>query len=149
MAFVAFVAMTVALSADVIGREVFSEGVFGAVRFSLFALILCAMAGFGLATANGAHLRPRFLDFLTERTLRRPAARAGNLLSAIILGTFVYAAWKMVSFSLVIGETDLMLGIPMWPIQMAIPVGFGLSAIRYLIYALYPDLAPEEGVLAE
>ncbi len=149
IAFVTLLSMTLALAADVIGRELFQSGVFGSVKFSVFALIYCAMAGFGIATATGGHLRPKFLDGLLGPVLAGPATRAGNVASCLILLTLAYGGWKMVVFSREIEDTDLTLGIMLWPIQIAIPLGFALSALRHLIYAAFPDHAPAEGAFAE
>ena len=139
-----FSAVLAALSVDVIGREVFAHGLFGSSKFAVYALILCAMAGFGLATASGAHLRPRFLDFVTQGRAEAPARRAGRVASAAILLFLAWGAVDMVSFSRMIGERDLTLGWLVWPVQTILPVAFVLSALRHLIYAAFPELAPVE-----
>jgi len=139
-----FSAVLASLSMDIIGREVFAQGVFGASKFAVYALILCAMAGFGLATASGAHLRPRFLDFVTQGRAEVPARRAGRVASAAILLFLAWGAVDMVSFSRMIGDRDLTLGWPVWPVQMILPVAFALSALRHLIYAVFPALSPVE-----
>lgn len=149
IAFLTLTAMTLALSVDVIGRELFKSGVFGSVKFAVYALIFCAMAGFGIATATGGHLRPKFLDKMLPPGLTGAATRAGNLASALILLALAWGGWQMVQFSIEIEDTDLTLGIPVWPIQLAVPLGFALSALRHLLYAVYPDEAPAEGALVE
>ncbi|MGV0910217.1 TRAP transporter small permease [Martelella sp. FOR1707] len=140
----AFSAVLAALSLDVIGREVFAHGLFGASKFAVYALILCAMAGFGLATASGAHLRPRFLDFVTQGRAEAPARRVGRVASAAILLFLAWGAVDMVSFSRMIGERDLTLGWLVWPVQLVLPVAFVLSALRHLIYAMFDELSPVE-----
>jgi TRAP-type C4-dicarboxylate transport system permease small subunit len=147
--FVAFLAMVAALSADVIGREIFGHGVFGAIKFAVYALIYCAMAGFGIATASGSHLRPKFLDNAVPRSLTGPATRAGQFASAGILLTLAWAGWTFVSFSMLIEERDVTLDWLIWPIEIAIPIGFALSAIRHIAFGIWPDLLPEERGVAE
>jgi TRAP-type C4-dicarboxylate transport system permease small subunit len=142
--FGSFVAMLAAVSADVIGREVFGQGIFGSVKFAVYALILCAMAGFGIATASGSHLRPRFLDRLTSGAVEIPARRIGRIASAAILLGLAWGAWQMIAFSRSINERDITLGWLVWPMQLALPIGFGLSALRHLIYAAQPQLMPKE-----
>lgn len=144
IAFLTFVAMVLALGADVAGRELFNHGVFGSVKFAVYALIFCAMAGFGIATSTGSHLRPKFLDHLFRGALESPSIRLGQLVSAAILLSLAYAGLQMVQFSILIEDRDLTLDWPVWPIQMAIPVGFTLSALRHLIYAVKLDLLPVE-----
>ncbi len=149
MVVLTFLAMLVALIADVIGREFFSQGVFGSVKFAVYALILCAMAGFGLATASGSHLRPKFLDFVSKGRVEMPVRRMGRIVSAGILLFLGWGALQMVAFSHLIEERDLTLGWLVWPVQMILPVAFAISALRHLIYAVVPSLMPVEEELKE
>lgn len=149
VAILTFLLMVAALAADVIGRELFGTGIFGSVKFAVYALIYCAMAGFGIATATGSHLRPSLADGLIPRKLTGAAIRIGNLASAAILLTLAYAGYEFVEFSRMIEERSDTLDWLMWPVQAAIPIGFTLSALRFLIYAAYPALLPEEQGIAE
>lgn len=149
IAFVAFIAMVGALAADVIGREILGHGVFGAVKFGVYALIYCAMAGFGIATASGSHLRPKFLDGITPSFLDGPVTRAGQFASAGILLMLAYAGWTFVAFGMMIEERDVTLDWLIWPIQAAIPIGFVLSALRFIAYGIWLDLKPAEGGVME
>lgn len=149
IAFTAFVVMLTALLADVIGREVFAEGVFGSVRVAVYGLILCAMAGFGIATSTGGHLRPKFLDGVLRGPAERPGMVLGQLASAAILAYLAYAAWQMAAFTRMIEERDIVLDTLVWPIQMALPAGFALSALKHLIFAIFPALLPQEKGMAE
>lgn len=148
IAFVCFIIMLGVLIADVVGREMFHAGIFGSVRVAVYGLIICAMAGFGLATATNGHLRPAFMDSVFSGPLEAPAIRLGQLASAGILVMMAYAAWKMVAFSLLIDERDLALGIPVWTVELALPVGLALSAFRHLCFAAFPALIPaKQGVM--
>lgn len=149
IAFTAFVVMLAALLADVIGRELFAEGVFGSVRVAVYGLILCAMAGFGIATSTGGHLRPKFLDGALRGPLELPGIALGQLASAAILAYLSYAAWQMAAFTRLIEERDIVLDTLVWPIQMALPVGFALSAFKHLVFAFFPALLPQEKGVAE
>lgn len=149
IAFAAFLVMVAALAADVIGRELFGHGVFGAVRFAVYALIYCAMAGFGIATATGSHLRPRFLDSAVPHSLTGPTTRAGQFASAGILLSLAWAGMTFVSFSRLIEERDVILDWLVWPIEIAIPVGFALSAVRHIAYGIWSDLLPNQRGAAE
>lgn len=149
IAFVAFLLMLGALAADVIGREVFGHGVFGAVKFSVYALIYCAMAGFGIATASGSHLRPKFLDRLVPQKFEGLALLLGQFASAGILLTLAAAGLTFVELGILLEERNVTLDILIWPIQSAIPAGFALSALRHIIYGVWLDLLPAEKAVAE
>ncbi|MEY8828636.1 TRAP transporter small permease [Sedimentitalea sp. XS_ASV28] len=149
IAFAAFVLMLGALAADVIGREVFGHGVFGAVKFAVYVLIYCAMAGFGIATATGSHLRPKFLDDAIPASLSSVAVRLGQFASAAILLTLAWAGLTFVESGMLLEERDVTLDVLIWPVQMAIPIGFSLSGLRHIIYGIWPDLLPAESAVAE
>lgn len=149
IAFAAFVLMLGALAADVIGREIFGHGVFGAVKFAVYVLIYCAMAGFGIATATGSHLRPKFLDKAVPEALTSLALRLGQFASAAILLTLAWAGLTFVELGMMLEERDVTLDVLIWPVQLAIPVGFALSALRHIFYGIWLDLLPTESAVAE
>ncbi|SDD52655.1 TRAP transporter small permease [Ruegeria marina] len=144
LAFCTFVVMLGALIADIVGREVFGQGVFGFVRVAVYALILCALVGFGIATATGGHLRPKFLDGVLAGPVETAGVRAGQVVSALILLMLAKASWDVANFSREIGERDVTLGWLVWPMQVSMPIAFTLSALRHAAYAVWPDLSPIE-----
>ena len=149
IAFVAFILILGALAADVFGREIIGKGVFGAVKFGVYALIFCAMAGFGIATATGSHLRPKFLDKLVPYALEPLALKLGQFVSASILLTLAYAGLTFVELGVMLEERDVTLDVLIWPVQLAIPVGFVLSAIKHIIFGIWLDLLPAGQAVAE
>lgn len=149
LAFSCFVLMLGALAADVIGREFFGHGVLGAVKFAVYALIYLAMAGFGVATATGSHLRPKFLDGLVPRAVEPIAIRLGQFASATILLVLAWAGLTFIQLGILLEERDVTLDVLVWPIQLAIPAGFALSALRHIIYAIWLDLMPTDNAVAE
>ncbi|AVO37271.1 TRAP transporter small permease [Pukyongiella litopenaei] len=144
LAFCTFAVMLAALIADVVGRELFGQGVFGSVRVAVYALILCALAGFGIATGTGGHLRPRFLDGVLAGPVETAGIRAGQVVSVLILLMLAKASWDVASFSREIGDRDVTLGWLVWPMQVSMPIAFSLSALRHMAYAVWPDLSPIE-----
>lgn len=149
VAFAVFVLMLAALAADVIGREVFGHGVFGAVKFSVYALIYCAMAGFGIATASGSHLRPKLLDKVLPLAWRPMAVRLGQFASVAILLLLAWAGLTFVQQAWALQERDVTLNVLIWPVQLALPLGFVLSALRHLCWGVFSDLLPAESAVTE
>ena len=64
----AFAVLVAVLFADVISREATAAGLHWASQIGVWANVAVVMAGFGLASASGAHLRPRFLDALLPQS---------------------------------------------------------------------------------
>ena len=64
----AFSIVVIALMSDVIGREVFGHGVFGAQRIAVWAAAVVGLVGFALVTSDAGHLRPQFADHWLPRS---------------------------------------------------------------------------------
>ena len=137
-----FIIMTALLLIDTLGRELVGKGFFGANIYATYALICSAMAGFGIATALGGHLRPSFMDGLVSGANERAVVRLGQFVTAALAIVIMLAAIQFVSVTIEFNETNQVVGWPLWPIQMALPVGFGVAALRHLIYGIWPDLIP-------
>jgi phage terminase large subunit GpA-like protein len=55
------------LALDIVGRELAGGGRIWAIPVAVYANVLLAFIGMGVASAHGAHLRPRFLDGAVPR----------------------------------------------------------------------------------
>jgi TRAP-type C4-dicarboxylate transport system permease small subunit len=139
---------------DVIGREIVGPlfkllnidvgptGVFAAQRLSVYALVIGAFLGIGIATATASHLVPRVLFGLTPPSWAPALDRMADLLTGIFL---VGVAYYGLVFVLSSKATDLrapVLDWSVWPVQMMIPLGFLSAALRYFLYAAWPALRP-------
>lgn len=146
VALLAFAVMTLVIIADVVSRKVTGQGIAGAPRIAVYAMIITALISFGLASHNGRHLRPRFADsWLPERWLGG-IIRLQECLTAVFCLTFAITAVIVVYDTYQLQETSRMLRIAIWPMQTVMPCAFFIGAIRHMIYALYPALRPNEGV---
>lgn len=154
VAVIAFGFIAGILVLDVLGREFLgpllrflgfepgATGIFASQKLSIFALVIGSFAGIGIATATGAHIVPSFASGWVPRPWQRAYDRAVDLLTGLFLIGVVWFGLKFVGSSF---KTDLrapVLDWPVWPIQLAIPLGFLSAAGRYLIYAAWPVLRP-------
>jgi TRAP-type C4-dicarboxylate transport system permease small subunit len=154
IAVAAFSVIAGLLLADVIGREFVGPllrwldlyhgptGLFGSQRISVYALIIGSFAGIGIATATGSHLVPRIGWGWTPAAWASWIDRAADAVTAAVLTA---VAWYGVEFVLSSKATGLrapVLDFVVWPIQLAIPLGFLSAALRYACYAVWPALKP-------
>jgi TRAP-type C4-dicarboxylate transport system permease small subunit len=58
----AFATLVLIIFADVVSRELTNAGLYWASQTGVWANVLIVMAGFGIASSEGTHLRPRFTD---------------------------------------------------------------------------------------
>jgi TRAP-type C4-dicarboxylate transport system permease small subunit len=132
----------IALMADVLGRELFGHGVFGAQRLAVWTTAIAGLMGFAVVTAEGGHLRPRFADALIPKAAEPAMGRIADLVSASIC---IFLGWYAVEFvrsSFALGERGTAIDIPVWPIQIILPWMFFSSALRHLFFAVWPELKP-------
>lgn len=144
VAVTAFAGVALALTADVIGRELFGNGVYGAQKFAVYCTAVAGMTGFALVVAKGGHLRPKFLDRLVPKRFDAQFNRICDLAAAAICIFLGIYALQFVISSYQLGERGLALNILVWPIQSIIPYVLFSSALRYILFALLPANRPAE-----
>ena len=136
------------LLADIIGRELFSTSIYGAQKIAVQATMIAAFMGLTLATSQGSHMRAEAADVLVPQRWSAQADRFGYVLSTIL-----YAALAAISFQFMMetrkyGMNIPVLGWPMWPVQVVLPLAFGSSALKSLAFAVFPALAPQREIRA-
>ncbi|MFN5512656.1 MAG: TRAP transporter small permease [Burkholderiales bacterium] len=132
-----------ALVADVIAREFFGNGIFGAQRFAVWATAIAGLVGFALVTAERGHLRPQFTDKWLPAAWDPHMERISDVVSAAICIALGWYAIEFVKSSHALGERGMAIPIKLWPIQLILPWMFFSSAIRHLVFAALPVLRPE------
>ena len=140
----AFVLLIAVVFADVLSREASGAGIYWASRVGVWANVFVVLAGFGLASADGAHLRPRFAD----NWLPASFSPALEFMQHLVMSLFCIAIGGL-ALSVVLGsyqlrEVSLDLYVPIWPVQALLPLAFFTAAIRHGLYAFVPALRPAE-----
>ena len=108
-------------------------------EISRYMLVWSAIIGVSLAVRERKHISVDFLPILFgERS-----HRWFSLISLVSVLAFscimVTASIPLIERLAAIGQTSPALGIPMWMVYSAVPVGFGLTILR-TIQALFVDL---------
>ncbi|MEN8198187.1 MAG: TRAP transporter small permease [Pseudomonadota bacterium] len=131
--------------ADVVSREITGTGLYWARQAGVYANLFVVMFGLGIASAHGAHLRPRFADHWLPARWEPFLDRAQDGLMALFCVGFSAVAIGVVSESLAIGERSASLRVAIWPFQAVIPAVFLIAAFRHAVYSAYPSLRPASG----
>jgi TRAP-type C4-dicarboxylate transport system permease small subunit len=130
--FVAFSVMAIALMADVGARELTGSGILQASQVGVFGMIVVAFMGIGLATADGAHLRPRFADRLADSITA--------LFYWFVAGVGIYVVLEAYEF----GDVFNTVRIVIWPFQLVIVLAYFIAGVRHIIFMIWPMLRPPE-----
>ena len=140
----AFALVVAALVADILGREIFGNGIFGAQKFAVFCTAVAGLLGFAIVVHSGGHLRIQSVDRLFPAAWHPAMGRIGDAISCAICLFFGVYAIEFIDSAIRLDEQDMVLEIPVWPIQLAVPYLFLISALRYGLYAAFPAIRPAE-----
>lgn len=141
----AFLLLVTVVFADVVSREITGAGLYWASRLGLWANVLIVMAGFGLASSEGVHLRPRFTDSWLPASWEPLLCRLQHLCMALFCGAIGLLAVRVVFTTWQLGEVSVDLYLPIWPVQAFLPLAFATAFLRHLLYAFFPELRPADG----
>jgi TRAP-type C4-dicarboxylate transport system permease small subunit len=140
----ALLMVAISLFADVVAREVFGFGLFGAQKFAVYNNAIAGLLGFAVVVHTGGHLRISLVDRLFPAKWHGGMTRSGDLVSCVICLVLGAYAAAYVRSSMRLGETDLLFYAKLWPFQLVLPYIFFASAARYLAFATFPNLRPAE-----
>jgi TRAP-type C4-dicarboxylate transport system permease small subunit len=140
----AFLLLVAVLFADVLSRELTAAGLYWAPQIGVWANVFVVMAGFGLASTAGAHLRPRFADDWLPQAWGRALEFLQHFVMALFCLAIAGVALSVVVGSWRLGEVELNLFLPVWPVQAILPAAFLAGALRHFIYAFCAELRPVE-----
>lgn len=117
---------------QIVLRNLFSYSLFWADDVIRIAVLWLAVVGAVAASRDGRHIAiaivPRYCPESWQRPARIAAMAFATLVSAVL-------AWHMLRFVLdtrAFGDTVLN-GLPAWPFQAVMPVGFALMSYRFLL----------------
>ncbi len=144
-----YAALALLLLADVVGRELFGQGIFGAQRVAVFFTIVAGNFGLALAAAAGSHIRPRVADHWIPAHFGPVMDRIADVITACVLLAVAYFAIQLVQESRDFETVSPTIDWQIWPVQAVIPFGYGIAALHYLIFAIYPALRPRQVQVSE
>ena len=140
----AFAVLAAVIFADVLVREFTGSGLSWARQIGVYANVVVTLVGIGLASASGAHLRPRFADGWLPAAWDPWLMRAGEALTALFCLAFAWIALMVVLETYELDERSVVLRLMVWPFQSVLPLAFLFAALRHGCYALWPALRPAE-----
>lgn len=125
--------MAALMSAHVVGGVLFGQGIAGTYEVTEMLIVIITFVGVGYAARNARHISMSAIYDQLSGRLRKA------LLILICLGTaalMFYFAYKSIDYVVVLqgrGRVSASLHIPMWTIYLALPIGFTLAGIQYVL----------------
>lgn len=162
VAILAFGAIALLLIYDVVLREAIMPALglfdidgrslvlYGSQKIAVYLLILGAFSGIGIATWTGAQLVPKVGERIVPRAWDVTANRVADLFTFAFLSAVTVIAAIYVYDTYLSGQRGSSgVSIEIWKVQVALPLGFASAAVRYLAFAIWPDVRPEDGETLE
>lgn len=116
--------------AQIVGRTVFNQPVFGFIDITEQAMAVFAFGGIAYCQRIGDHIRMEILlGYLKGRALWL-AEVMGVVLIWIAVAGLVYGSWLHFERAWSIGDSTIDINIPTWPSKLVVPVAFGLLLLR-------------------
>lgn len=141
--------LAVVLIYEIVSRNLFDHSLFWASRVAVFAMIIGGNFGLALATAAGAHIRPRIADSWLPARWNATVDRISDVIAGLVMLAVgvLSALYSLESFDF--DREAETLPWPVWPIQAVIALGYLVAALHYFVFAIYPALRPAQEQVGE
>lgn len=134
----ALLAMATILFAQVIMRYFLRSPFVWSDELARYMLVWSAIIGVSLAVRERRHICVDFLPLVLGEKSYRIFAIISHLSVLVFSWLMISASIPLMQRLAMMGQSSPALGIPMWVVYAAIPVGFGLTLLR-TVQALYVD----------
>lgn len=129
-------AVTLIIFLNVLFRYLGGFSLSWAEEFARYAIIWVTFIGSSVCIWYGQHVTVDVLESVLSQRLNKSLDAVVNLASALGSGYLGYLSWGLVSKTLSTGQNAIALGIPMWAVYSALPLGFILMTWRFAGCAL-------------
>lgn len=138
-------AMILLAGYDILARTLFGGGVSWIPPLLRVMVLWIGLLGALLATRSREHISIDLINRLGGPTLKRLSSVMTLVFASAVSGTVAWHSGKYVQMALEYG--DMAFGsVPAWPLQLIIPISFGLMALRFGIQSI--QTASDKGVSA-
>lgn len=122
----------IVLFVNVVMRYVFKNGFTWAEEYAKYAILWITFAGCGAAARNGAHMRvTALLDFSKNDTFVYCINLIVNVVAIAFSVFLMIAGFRMAMATKAFGQVTTAMGLPMWIIEISVPIGGFLMALRF------------------
>lgn len=143
IAALALVGAVVVAIAGVILRYVFNYVLFWSEEASIYLIILSTFVGAVIALRHNEHVGVGILALVFGERGKRIVTILGVLILVVYCGIFGAIAWMMITEPVARSFQTSTLDLPLWVVQLPIPIGFTLMLIRAL-QILYRTIRRQE-----
>lgn len=127
----ALCAMVLLVLVQIILRNFFSIGIMGGAEIVRHLVLWVAFLGAGLAAREGKHIKLELARHILPVRLRRIFEMITCLFSVVVCVILVFASVNFVWVDYQGGGTIAFFNTPVWILQVIIPIGYTVVALRF------------------
>lgn len=128
----ALAVMILVVFADFLLRETLNQGLVWAKELAVYLLVWVGFIGASLAVHKRRHLVVQAGEKLFPPAVRKWTSLAACLTTSLLCLLLAWLAYKFVLETREVGETSLGMGMPLWIVQIVIPLSFLIIGLRFL-----------------
>lgn len=144
--------MTVMVSLDIMARVLFNESSKFSTEFTSYLMVIAVSFGLAYTLQEGAHITVDIVTVKLPRHMRKWAQAIAAVISLIFVVILLWLTWQQFMVSLRLNTlSGSAVDVPLWPIQLFIPLGLLLTALLLLcnIYDAYQSLSQQDDTLTK
>ncbi|MCE3027741.1 TRAP transporter small permease [Salinicola sp. DM10] len=135
-------AMALLMSAHVVGNLLFSQGIAGTYEITEMLIVVITFVGVSYAARHARHISMSAIYDQLGGRARKALLIVISLGTALLMFYFCFKSFEYVVALHDRGRTSAALHIPFWMVYTALPIGFVLAGIQYVLTALRNMISP-------
>lgn len=122
---------------QVVLRNFFDSGLYWSDSLVRVAVLWVALVGAMVASRDDSHIRIDLVSRLVSPAYKHWVERLTRLFTFIVLCLFTWGSGNFVYYEY--GDEAIAFGdVPAWILEIIMPIGGGVMAVRYLLLAIKP-----------
>ncbi|MFT6422085.1 MAG: TRAP-type C4-dicarboxylate transport system permease small subunit [Thalassolituus sp.] len=138
-------AMILLAGYDILARTLFGGGVSWIPPLLRVMVLWIGLLGALLATRSREHISIDLINRLGGPVLKKVSSVMTLIFASVVSGIVAWHSGKYVQMALEFGDMAFA-DVPAWPLQLIIPISFGLMALRFGIQSIQTLSGKEVGV---
>lgn len=130
---VSILAMALLMSTHVVSNLIFKQGIPGTYEVTEMLIVVITFVGVGYAARNARHISMSAIYEQLSGRPRKALLVTFSIGTAALMFYFAYLSIDYVSVIQSRGRTSSSLHIPLWIVYLALPIGFILAGIQYVL----------------
>lgn len=130
---------------QIVLRNFFDSGLLWGDDFIQSVVLWIGFVGAMYASRNGSHINIDVISRFLPALFRALVYRAVYGLTSAICVAAAYFSWQFIQLEME-DSVNAFLNVPVWLVEIIIPVSFAVVGVRYLLLMLYPEKAHHDGV---